>query len=360
MKNKNTRTISRIALLLAFVMLMLGATTSFVSCDTYDDLPYEQEQTSQCYAEDESVYDTIKDDAIDPPQDQPLQIPDSSEETQTIYKESDTGSSFTLDISNLPIYSGTPFVAVNDNIPSFSDKELTLVGYEQYSDLDSLGRCGVALASCGKEIMPKADEERGSISSITPSGWVQAKYDGISGGYLWNRCHLIGWQLSAENANKNNLITGTRYMNVEGMLPFENMVADYINETGNHVAYRVTPIFEGKNLVCSGVQIEAYSIEDKGEAICFNVYCFNVQPGITIDYLTGKSSGDGKVEETTEAVTTAPNEPTSTPEDAVMVWVTSSGKKYHSNSSCSNMKSPQQITLGSAKSSGREPCSKCY
>ena len=194
------------------------------------------------------------------------------------------------DSSAIEAYTGAAYVVINDNIPLFRAEELTTKGYEKYSDLDNLGRCGVALASCGKEIMPKEGEKRESISSVTPSGWVQAKYQGVSGGYLYNRCHLIGWQLSAENANKKNLLTGTRYMNTEGMLVFENMVADYIKETGNHVAYRITPIYEGDNLVASGVQMEAYSIEDDGEGICFNVYCYNVQPGITIDYATGKSS----------------------------------------------------------------------
>ena len=158
--------------------------------------------------------------------------------------------------------------------------------------------------------MPAENEERGNISSIKPSGWNQAKYDGISGGWLWNRCHLIGWQLSAENANKQNLITGTRYMNINGMLPFENMVADYIRETGNHVAYRITPIYNGNNLVCSGVQMEAYSIEDSGEGIEFNVYCYNVQPGININYADGSSSSENSGSTTTET-----QKPTTPPED---------------------------------------------
>lgn len=188
-------------------------------------------------------------------------------------------------------YTGKPYAIVNNNQPVFREEDLSTKGYENYSPLDNLGRCGTARAVCGTEIMPKPDEERGSISSIKPSGWKQAKYTGtVPNGYLWNRCHLIGWQLSAENANKCNLITGTRYMNVEGMLPFENMVADYIRETGNHVAYRVTPVYDGNNLVCSGVQLEAYSVEDKGDGICFNVYCFNVQPEITINYSDGSSS----------------------------------------------------------------------
>ena len=196
-------------------------------------------------------------------------------------------------LSNLPVYDGSTFEVINGNIPYFTESELDVRGYELYSPLDSLGRCGAALASVGTDTMPAEDEKRGSISSIKPSGWVQARYDFVDGEALYNRSHLIGWQLSAENANKLNLVTGTRYMNAEGMLPFENMVADYIKETGNHVAYRVTPIFVGSELVCRGVQMEAYSVEDGGEGICFNVYCFNVQPGVTIDYATGASYADG-------------------------------------------------------------------
>lgn len=212
--------------------------------------------------------------------------------------------------------------------------------------------------------MPGANETRGSISSIKPSGWIQAKYNGISGGYLWNRCHLIGWQLSAENANRKNLITGTRYMNIEGMLTFENMVADYIKETNHHVAYRVTPIYEGNNLVCSGVQIEAYSVEDSGEGICFNVYCYNVQPGITIDYATGNSSGP-QSSTTSKPETTKPAEsvtqpPTEQPGNTDMVWIPKSGSKYHSRSSCSNMKNPTQVSRSEAIRRGYEPCKKCY
>ncbi len=200
-----------------------------------------------------------------------------------------TGVRTPVDPKTLPEYSGVPFVVVDNNIPNFSEEELTKIGVEEYSELDSLGRCAFAFAVCGVETMPGADDKRGSISHIKPSGWVQAKYDFVDGGYLYNRCHLIGWQLSCENANKKNLITGTRYFNTEGMLPFENMIADYIKEGKNHVVYRVTPIFEGDNLVPSGVQLEAYSLEDGGEEICFNVYCYNVQPNVVIDYKTGES-----------------------------------------------------------------------
>lgn len=271
----------------------------------------------------------------------------------------------------IPAYSGSPYVVLNDNIPSFSKTELTTTAYERYSELDSLGRCGTALASCGKEIMPADGEGRGSISSIKPSGWVQATYDSVDGKYLYNRSHLIGWQLSAENANKKNLITGTRYMNTKGMLPFENMIADYIHETGNHVAYRVTPIYKGNDLLPSGVQLEAYSIEDGGEGVCFNVYVYNVQPGIVIDYATGASHLEDSSAATTTAkrttttikkITTATTKraTTTTKDMVVMVWIPQSGSKYHSRSGCSNMKNPSQVSLDEAVNLGYEPCKRCY
>lgn len=207
------------------------------------------------------------------------------------------------DINDLPQFEGSPFVAVNDNIPKFTESELTAVSYESYSELDSLGRCGVTIASVGRDIMPT--EERGDISSVKPSGWNNVKYDTelVDGGYIYNRCHLLGFQLTGENANEKNLITGTRYMNVEGMLPFENMVADYVKETGNHVALRVTPVFVGDELVARGVQMEAYSVEDDGDGICYNVYCFNVQPGIDIDYSDGSSALSKVLPETSGEIT---------------------------------------------------------
>ena len=197
-------------------------------------------------------------------------------------------SSSVITLDNIPEYSGEAYVALNGNKPSFKKSQLTTKAFEKYSDLDDLGRCGTAFANICTDIMPT--EERGAIGSVKPTGWHTVKYDCVDGKYLYNRCHLIGYQLSGENANEKNLITGTRYLNVEGMLPFENMVADYVKETENHVLYRVTPIFKGKDLLAGGVQIEAYSVEDKGKGICFNVYCYNVQPGIKIDYATGESS----------------------------------------------------------------------
>ena len=190
-------------------------------------------------------------------------------------------------LDSIPAYSGEPFVVLADNQPQFSQDDLTAKSYEYYGDLDALNRCTQAVACIGEDLMPT--EDRGAIGQIKPSGWVTAKYDFVDGKYLYNRCHLIGFQLTGENANESNLITGTRYMNVDGMLPFENMVADYIKETGNHVLYRVIPVFDGNNLVASGVTMEAYSVEDTGEGICFYVYVYNVQPGVVIDYSDGSS-----------------------------------------------------------------------
>lgn len=192
-----------------------------------------------------------------------------------------------ITLKNLPAYSGEAYVELNNNVPAFKKSQLTKKSFEQYSKQDKLGRCGAAFANLSTDTMPT--EERGKIGSVKPTGWQTVKYDNVDGKYLYNRCHLIGYQLSGENANEKNLITGTRYMNTEGMLPFENKVADYINDTGNHVLYRVTPIFKSNNLLASGVQMEAYSVEDKGKGICFNVYCYNVQPGIDIDYTDGSS-----------------------------------------------------------------------
>lgn len=190
-------------------------------------------------------------------------------------------------VQDVPEFSSDVYVVINNNTPEFSESDYTTTSYEFYSELDSLGRCGYAMACIGQDLMP--EEARESISSVYPSGWDNNPYDFVDGGYLYNRCHLIGFQLTGENANERNLITGTRYMNVEGMLPFENMVADYVKETGNHVLYRVTPIFDGDNLVARGVQMEAWSVEDSGEGICFHVYCYNNQPGVTIDYATGEN-----------------------------------------------------------------------
>ena len=220
-----------------------------------------------------------------------------------IEKESDISLNdvpeYSVSLDNIPEYNGTPYIEINNNIPYFTESDLTVESYESYSELDALGRCGTAMACVGKDLMPTEDRE--SISEIKPSGWINKDYgDLVDGGYLYNRCHLIGFQLTGENANEKNLITGTRYMNTEGMLPFENMVADYIKETNNHVLYRVTPIYDSDNLIANGVLMEARSIED--DEILFNVYCYNVQPGVTIDYETGDNWEDNSFVQETEKI----------------------------------------------------------
>ena len=206
----------------------------------------------------------------------------------SLFNEDLINKKVSYNLSDIPEYTDSIYVILNNNIPNFSKEDYSTKGFETYSKLDSLGRCGVAYANICKETMPPYGDERGDISSVKPTGWKQKKYNGE---YLYNRCHLIGYQLSDEDANELNLITGTRYFNVEGMLPFENKVAEYLKQNkDNHVLYRVTPIYEGTNLLASGVQLEAYSIEDNGKGICFNVYIYNVQPGIKIDYATGNSS----------------------------------------------------------------------
>ncbi len=197
-------------------------------------------------------------------------------------------------LSDIPRYSGKAYVFVNGGEPDFTEADLVTESYETYGALDALGRCTVCISSVGVDIMPT--EKRGDISSVTPSGWLNKEYDKelVDGRYLYNRCHLIGFQLTGENANRENLITGTRYLNIEGMLPFENMIAAYVKETENHVLFRVTPVFDGNNLVASGVLMEAMSVEDDGEGVCFAVFAYNVQPGIVIDYTTGNSALSGE------------------------------------------------------------------
>ena len=252
------------------------------------------------------------------------------------------------ELSDLPKYSDEAYATLDGNEPDFSDEDMTTESFEFYSELDSDGRCGVVYANLGLDLMPT--EERQSIGQVKPSGWKTIKYDNVDGKYLYNRSHLIGFQLSGENANEKNLITGTRYMNTEGMLPFENMVADYIKETGNHVLYRVTPFFEGNNLVASGVQMEAKSVEDSGEGICFNVYVYNIQPGIEIDYATGESQ-------------MAVNEETSG--EIVSYVLNTNNKKFH-HEECNSVKQMKEEnkqkytgTREDLLRQGYEPCGNC-
>lgn len=297
-----------------------------------------------------------------------------------------------VSLDAIPAYDGKAYVAVNNNEPFFTDSDMTTTAFENYSDLDSLGRCGVAYANICKDIM--STEERGKIGMIKPSGWHTVKYDVIKDRYLYNRCHLIGYQLAGENANPKNLITGTRYLNVEGMLPFENLVADYVNNTGNHVLYRVTPMFSGSNLVANGVLIEAKSVEDNGGGIFFNVYCYNVQPGVGINYENGdswldgttpqqsaqtdtpqnegsqSSAGSGAGESGSSGSTTgsassgsdssaAENSAADSSNSETMVHITATGKKYHRAGCRTLKKSDTEVTLDEAKSMGLSPCGIC-
>ena len=242
----------------------------------------------------------------------------NQEEDNSAPNQASEQNNSSFNLNDVPAYNGKAYVAINNNEPYFTQADYTTASFERYSNLDSLGRCGVAFANVGQDIMPT--EDRGDISSVTPTGWKNKNYgDLIDGSYLYNRCHLIGFQLTGENANEKNLITGTRYLNIEGMMPFENMIADYVKETGNHVLYRVTPIFDGDNLLASGVLLEGYSVEDEGEGISFCVYCYNVQPNIILDYSTGESSAERASEEDKDEPsspsTNKPNiTPTPTPE----------------------------------------------
>ena len=262
-------------------------------------------------------------------------------------------------VEDVPEYSGEPYVEINDNQPEFEEYELTTVPFENYSKLDELGRCGEAEACVGEETMPTEDRE--SISGVEPTGWENEKYDIVDGGYVYNRCHLIGFQLTGENANEENLITGTRYMNTEGMLPFENMVADYIKETGNHVLYRVTPIFEGNNLVASGVHMEAKSVEDNGEGILFNVYCYNAQPGVGIDYTTGESWLD-----TGSGTETPSSSQSSSVESGEVTYILNTNSHKFHDPSCSSVdqmsdsnKEEFTGTKDEVIAMGYEPCGRC-
>lgn len=281
----------------------------------------------------------------------------------------DPGSQAALPVSmdDIPAYSGEAYVEINGGEPFFTESDWTTDAFETYSELDELGRCGVAYANICQEIMPT--EPRGKIGSVKPSGWHTIRYNGlVEGNYLYNRCHLIGYQLAGENANPKNLITGTRYLNTTGMLPFENEVNDYVDETDNHVLYRVTPVFEGDDLVASGVLMEAYSVEDEGVGVQFCVYCYNVQPGIEIDYATGESWRSGEASVTADAAGSeeAPPEEQDLPEaaadeadDGETVCITSSGTKFH-RPDCRHAKDgAETLTRAEAEARGYAPCGVC-
>lgn len=268
-----------------------------------------------------------------------------------------------INLNDIPAFTDKAYITINNNIPYFSDADYSTTSFEKYSDLDSLGRCGVAYANIGIDLMPTKDRE--SIGMVKPSGWQTVKYDNVDGKYLYNRCHLIGYQLTAENANEKNLITGTRYLNIQGMLPFENMAADYIKETKNHVLYRVTPIYDGNNLVVSGVLMEGKSVEDKGQGISFCVYAYNNQPGINIDYSTGKSSlADVVSSEDVKSNSSSAATNTTNVENTTYILNTNS-HKFHkpSCSSVSKMSESNKEEFNGTRDQlieeGYEPCKLC-
>jgi DNA-entry nuclease len=381
MKKKHNRPqkrlITQLSLWLALLLAFTGCAESTV---TSQDNTYAIEQPATIPSELLEASETA---VSEPESGQPQENASDTQESQQVTSATDvpTGegtSAFSL--REIPAYSGTPYTEVNGNQPYFTEEELTTQSFETYSELDSLGRCGVAYANVGQDLMPT--EPRGEIGAVKPSGWHLVKYDNVDGKYLYNRCHLIAYMLAAENANPQNLITGTRYLNVQGMLPFETKVCDYVKNTGNHVLYRVTPIFDGDNLLADGVLMEAYSVEDAGEGISFCVFAYNVQPGIGIDYATGDNWAEGSGTYQSTVASVAEETPVPQPETDTAVQITpessapqesqgityvlnTNTKKFHypTCSSVDDMKEKnKQIYTGSREeviNMGYVPCKRC-
>lgn len=381
MKKKHNRPqkrlITQLSLWLALLLAFTGCAESTV---TSQDNTYAIEQLATIPSELLEASETA---VSEPESGQPQENASDTQESQQVTSATDvpTGegtSAFSL--REIPAYSGTPYTEVNGNQPYFTEEELTTQSFETYSELDSLGRCGVAYANVGQDLMPT--EPRGEIGAVKPTGWHLVKYDNVDGKYLYNRCHLIAYMLAAENANPQNLITGTRYLNVQGMLPFETKVCDYVKNTGNHVLYRVTPIFDGDNLLADGVLMEAYSVEDAGEGISFCVFAYNVQPGIGIDYATGDNWAEGSGTYQSTAASVAVETPVPQPETDTAVQITpessapqesqgityvlnTNTKKFHypTCSSVNDMKEKnKQIYTGSREeviNMGYVPCKRC-
>jgi len=371
------RLITQLSLWLALLLAFTGCAESTV---TSQDNTYAIEQLAAIPSELLEASETA---VSEPESGQPQENASDTQESQQVTSATDvpTGegtSAFSL--REIPAYSGTPYTEVNGNQPYFTEEELTTQSFETYSELDSLGRCGVAYANVGQDLMPT--EPRGEIGAVKPTGWHLVKYDNVDGKYLYNRCHLIAYMLAAENANPQNLITGTRYLNVQGMLPFETKVCDYVKNTGNHVLYRVTPIFDGDNLLADGVLMEAYSVEDAGEGISFCVFAYNVQPGIGIDYATGDNWAEGSGTYQSTVASVAEETPVPQPETDTAVQITpessapqesqgityvlnTNTKKFHypTCSSVDDMKEKnKQIYTGSSEeviNMGYVPCKRC-
>lgn len=381
MKMKHNRPQKRLITQLSlWLALLLAFTGCAESTATSQDNTYAIEQLAAIPSELLEASETA---VSEPESGQPQENASDTQESQQVTSATDvpTGegtSAFSL--REIPAYSGTPYTEVNGNQPYFTEEELTTQSFETYSELDSLGRCGVAYANVGQDLMPT--EPRGEIGAVKPTGWHLVKYDNVDGKYLYNRCHLIAYMLAAENANPQNLITGTRYLNVQGMLPFETKVCDYVKNTGNHVLYRVTPIFDGDNLLADGVLMEAYSVEDAGEGISFCVFAYNVQPGIGIDYATGDNWAEGSGTYQSTVASVAEETPVPQPETDTAVQITpessapqesqgityvlnTNTKKFHypTCSSVDDMKEKnKQIYTGSSEeviNMGYVPCKRC-
>ena len=371
------RLITQLSLWLALLLAFTGCAESTV---TSQDNTYAIEQLAAIPSELLEASETA---VSEPESGQPQENASDTQESQQVTSATDASTgegTAAFSLWEIPAYSGTPYTEVNGNKPYFTEADLTTQSFETYSGLDSLGRCGVAYANVGQDLMPT--EPRGEIGAVKPTGWHLVKYDNVDGKYLYNRCHLIAYMLAAENANPQNLITGTRYLNVQGMLPFETKVCDYVKNTGNHVLYRVTPIFDGDNLLADGVLMEAYSVEDAGEGISFCVFAYNVQPGIGIDYATGDNWAEGSGTYQSTVASVAEETPVPQPETDTAVQITpessapqesqgityvlnTNTKKFHypTCSSVDDMKEKnKQIYTGSREeviNMGYVPCKRC-
>ena len=365
------RLITQLSLWLVLLLTFTGCAESTV---TPQDNTYTIEQPATIPTELLEASETA---ASEPESGQPQENASDTQESQQVTSATDASTgegTAAFSLWEIPAYSGTPYTEVNGNKPYFTEADLTTQSFEIYSELDSLGRCGVAYANVGQDLMPT--EPRGEIGAVKPTGWHTVRYDDlVDGKYLYNRCHLIGFQLTGENANTKNLITGTRYLNIEGMLPFENMVADYVKENGNHVMYRVTPIFEGDNLLANGVLMEGYSVEDKGAGVSYCVFAYNVQPGIEIDYATGESKladSAQQEEQKTATVTPTPSpepekqEPATGSETSQADYILNTNTKKFHYPTCSSVndmkeKNKQEFfgTRDEAISNGYSPCGRC-
>ena len=376
------RTISVFLSLMLCLSLLsaCGTTTDVPTNGSNRDIAFEETQQEEQVEGSDSTTSADGEPASDPESGKDDSVSDKAQPSQPEQNANENSLSAeapAFSLSAIAEYTDKPYVAVNGNVPYFTESELTDQSHEYYSDLDALGRCGTACASIGQDLMPT--ESRGSIGMVKPTGWHTVRYDDlVDGKYLYNRCHLIGFQLTGENANTKNLITGTRYLNIDGMLPFENMVADYVKETGNHVMYRVTPIFEGDNLLANGVLMEGYSVEDNGAGICYCVYAYNVQPGVEIDYATGDSKRADSSNTAQTPSTVAPV-PAQEPDDSASSDNTNTGndtaqadyilntntKKFHypTCSSVKDMKDQKKQEFHGTRdeviAKGYSPCGRC-